>query len=85
MEKIKFSDLRITKIEVFNLQVPLKNPFRISLGVMTEAANTAIKIYTNQEGLYGLGEASPTSVITGDTQVSNFEFAKMLSKLIAPV
>ncbi|MBT4286097.1 MAG: dipeptide epimerase [Deltaproteobacteria bacterium] len=82
MENIKFNDLTITKVEIFNLNVHLKKPFIISLGVIKDAPNTAIKIHTNQKGLYGVGEASPTSFITGDTQESNFEFAKMLAELI---
>lgn len=82
MSNIKFNDLKIAKIEIFNLSVPLTKPFTISLGVMKDAPNTAIKIHTNQDGLYGVGEASPTSFITGDTQEGNFELAKMLAKLI---
>lgn len=82
MGNIKFNDLRITKIEIFNLDISYKKPFVISLGVMKEAANTAIRIHTNQEGLYGVGEATPTTFITGDIQASNFEFAKMLAELI---
>ena len=82
MKNVKFKNLVITKIEIFNLQLPLKKPFKISLGFITDAANTAIKIHTNQEGLYGVGEASPTAVITGDIQASNFEYAKMLAEII---
>lgn len=79
---MKFTDLKITKVEIFNLNIPLKQPFKISLGVIAHAENTAIKIHTNQDGLYGVGESSPMSFITGDTQKSNFELAKMLSKLL---
>ena len=82
MGNVKFNNLKITKIEIFNLNVPLKKPFTIALGVERDAKNTAIKIHTNQDGLYGVGEASPTSFITGDTQESNFVMAKMLARLI---
>ena len=82
MKNVKFNDLKITKIEIYNLNVPMKKPFTISLGVETNALNTAVKIHTNQDGLYGVGEASPTSFITGDTQESNFVMAKMLARLI---
>ena len=82
MKNVNFNDLKITKIEIYNLNVPMKKPFTISLGVETNALNTAIKIHTNQDGLYGVGEASPTSFITGDTQESNFVMAKMLARLI---
>ncbi|MEN8153118.1 MAG: dipeptide epimerase [Acidobacteriota bacterium] len=79
---IEFNNLLIEKIEIYKLNIPLKKPFAISLGVLKDAPNTAVKIHTNQEGLYGVGEASPTSFITGDIQGSNFEFAKMLAELI---
>ena len=82
MGKINFNDLAITKIEVFKINIPLKKPFVISLGAITDAENILVKIHTNQEGLYGVGEASPMSFITGDTQSSDFELAKLLAKLI---
>jgi len=82
MKNVKFKDLEITKIEIFKLNVLLKKPFVISLGEFKDTQNTAIKIHTNQEGLYGIGEACPTSFITGDTGDSNFELAKMLAQLI---
>ena len=82
MKNIEFSELVITKIEIFKINVSYKKPISVSLGRVTHANNIGIKIHTNQEGLYGVGEASPFSFITGDTQDGDFELAKMLAKLL---
>ncbi len=82
MKRIPFNDLVITKIEIFKLNIPYIEPFIISLGVINEAKNIALRIHTNQEGLYGVGEASPFPLITGDIQASDFELAKVLSKVL---
>ena len=82
MENVKFNDLKIIKIEIFKLNIPMKMATPISVGVIDSVMNIAIKIYTNQDGLYGVGEACPLSLITGDTQEGDFELAKMLAKLI---
>ncbi len=77
-----FDKLKITQVEIFKLNIPLKKPFVISLGAITDANNILIKIHTNQEELYGMGEASPLSLVTGATQSSDFELAKELAKVI---
>lgn len=82
MQKVPFSDLIITKIEIYKLNIPYIEPFIISLGVINEAMNIALRVHTNQEGLYGVGEASPFPLITGDTQSSDFELAKVLSRVL---
>lgn len=82
MKNVKFNDLVITKIEIFKLNISLKEAITVSLGSFNETLNIAIKIHTNQEGLYGVGEACPTPFITGDIEGSNFEFAKILAELI---
>lgn len=79
---MKPTELKITKIEIFKLNVPLKEPFIISLGVINNANSIALKIHTNMEGLYGVGEGNPYVFIVGETQESDFELAKMLAKLI---
>lgn len=76
------TEMKITKIEIFKLNVPLKEPFVISLGVINNANSIVLKIHTNKDGLYGLGEGNPYVFIVGETQESDFEYAKMLSKLI---
>ncbi len=73
--------MKITKIEIYKLNVPLKEPFIISLGVIKTANSIVLKIHTDQ-GVYGTGEGNPYMFIVGETQDADFEYAKMLSKLI---
>ena len=73
MEKIK-----IDKIEVVKLNIELDEPISISLGTFNLAENIVIKIYADN-GLVGIGEASPEKNITGETQSAGFEIAKLLA------
>lgn len=65
----------ITQIEICKLDIPLKEPFKISLGEVTAANNIIIKIHTDT-GLTGVGECSSIPYIAGETQESQFEVAK---------
>jgi L-alanine-DL-glutamate epimerase-like enolase superfamily enzyme len=78
---MQFDQLRITHTEVFKLDVPLKQPFVISLGTITDANNLIVRIHTNG-GLYGMGEACPFVMIVGETQAGEFEIAKNIAQLI---
>ncbi len=82
MNDAKFQELTITKIEIFKLDIPYKEPFIISLGVINEAKNIAVRIHTSQANLYGVGEASPFPLITGDIQESDFELAKAIAGVL---
>ncbi len=73
--------MKITKIEIYKLNVPLKEPFIISLGTIKTANSIALKIHTDQ-GIFGTGEGNPYMFIVGETQAADFEYAKMLSKLV---
>ena len=73
MEKLK-----IDKIEVIELNIALKEPITISLGTFNSAENIIIKIFANN-GLVGIGEASPERNIVGETQAAGFEIAKFLA------
>jgi len=71
-------NLKIDKIEIIELNIPLKEPISISLGTHYTTENVAIKIYTDN-GLVGTGEASPEINIVGETQSSEIEIAKSLA------
>ncbi|MCF8473636.1 MAG: dipeptide epimerase [Emcibacter sp.] len=73
--------MKITKINIYKLNVAMSQPIRVPLGVIDSARNVAVKI-TTESGLYGWGEASPFAPITGDSQESNYMTAQMLAKLI---
>jgi L-Ala-D/L-Glu epimerase len=73
--------MKISQIEIFKLNIPLKEPFIISLETITHAENILVKIWTDT-GIYGLGECSPYKTIAGESQESAFEIAKLLAKTI---
>jgi len=80
MKDSKTRPLHITKIEIYEMTIPLKVPFVISLGPITHAENTVIRIQTNED-VYGTGECSPFPTIHGETQAGNQAVAKSLAKL----
>jgi len=73
--------LRITGVDLFQAEIPMVAPFRISLGVISEAPYLFIRINTDG-GVSGWGETTPISQITGDTQAINAAAAADLARLI---
>jgi len=73
--------MKIKKIEVYSLDVPLVEPFRIAIGTMYAANDVLVKIITDS-GLYGIGEACPFPPITGETQESNLAAAKAIREIL---
>ena len=80
-ENLNFSDMRIEKVELFKLDIPLKQPFIISLGPIYCSQNMVVKILTNS-GLIGIGECSPYTYIVGETQESEIAVGKLIAKLL---
>jgi L-alanine-DL-glutamate epimerase-like enolase superfamily enzyme len=74
-------DIKITQIEIFKLNIPLIEPFIISLGTIIEANNILVRIHTNS-GIYGMGECCPYIYIVGETQESEFEIAQKIAQLL---
>jgi len=71
--------LSIEKISVYQLSIPLKKPFIISLGPIFTADNIVVKIET-ASGITGFGECSPFMTINGESQQTCFEVARYLAK-----
>ncbi len=71
----------ITRVEIIKLNIPYKEPFVISLGVIPEATNVVIRLHTS-DGFTGSGECAPFAYIVGETQETVFELAKKVSKLL---
>ncbi len=71
----------IIRIEIIKLNIPYKEPFVISLGVIPEATNVLVRIHTN-EGLTGTGECAPFVYIVGETQETVFELGTKVGKLL---
>lgn len=62
--------MKITGIKVKQVEVPLIEPFRISLGVITHSRSAVVAIETD-EGLVGYGEGAPAILITRRKPVGN--------------
>lgn len=63
--------MRISKIAVFHIKVPLKKPFGLSrvLGTITHTEPIVVKVFTD-EGITGLGEANPLAPFTEESPES---------------
>ncbi len=71
----------ITQVEIIKLNIPYKEPFIISLGVIPEATNVVVRIHAGN-GITGTGECAPFVFIVGETQETVFELAKQVGKLL---
>ena len=74
-------ELRITGVDIFRAAIPMVAPFRISLGVISDAEYLFVRI-TTSEDVSGWGEATPFPPITGDTQAINTAAATDLARLL---
>ena len=72
--------MRITNISIYPLEVPLSEPFVISLGTITHARNLLVVISTDT-GLSGQGECSPYPFINGELQEGQMASAGVLGRL----
>jgi len=81
LEKSGAGKLRIKDVEIYAFDIPLTEPFRVSLGVISAANDVLVRIVTD-EGLVGLGEASPFAPITGDTQDTDLIMARSIREMI---
>jgi L-alanine-DL-glutamate epimerase-like enolase superfamily enzyme len=75
------TELRIAGIDIYQGVIPMIAPFKISLGVISEASYLFVRIRTG-DGVDGWGETTPISQITGDTQAINAAAATDLAKLV---
>ena len=72
--------MKISKIDIGEIQIPLVTPFKTSLRTATHVDDILVRI-TADTGETGYGEAPPTAVITGDTKGS---IRAAISEFIAP-
>jgi L-alanine-DL-glutamate epimerase-like enolase superfamily enzyme len=73
--------LVIKLIAIYKLQIPLKEPFVISLGPINHAQNIIVTIQTG-EGLTGYGECSPYMTINGESMDTCFIVGQYLAKTL---
>jgi len=70
--------MKITRVDIYKFNIPLTHEVVVPIGVLKAANNVAIRISTDS-GMQGWGEASPFAPITGDTQESNYENARLFA------
>lgn len=73
--------MKITSIKVNEVSVPLIEPFRISLGVITHSRSAIVEVHTD-EGLVGYGEGAPGILITGETLAGTVENIKVFEQAL---
>ncbi|MFC2076866.1 mandelate racemase/muconate lactonizing enzyme family protein [candidate division KSB1 bacterium] len=73
--------LKITGVDIYPMNIPLKEPFRIALGTITHANEVLVVIKTDG-GISGMGEAGPIPMITGTTQATDLAVAQGIAKII---
>ncbi len=73
--------MRISQINLYRYDIPLKAPIAISLGTIDHARNMLVEIQTD-EGVTGWGEGSPFWMIVGETQASGLAAAADMARLL---
>jgi len=71
--------LTINRVEVYPTRLLLSEPFVISVGAITHARNTVVKIFLS-DGRYGIGECCPYRSIHGETVEGQVAVAKDIAK-----
>ena len=61
--------MKISRIEVGEVNIPLVTPFKTALRTVDSVNDLVVRI-TADDGRLGFGEAPPTAVITGETKGS---------------
>ncbi len=61
--------MKITDIQIFEVEAPLRTPFKTALRTVDKIRNIGVQVLTDN-GQVGVGQAAPTAVITGETKAS---------------
>ena len=72
---------RIVELTAEPLDLPLSEPFEISLGVQHEASNVLVTVAT-EDGVVGYGEGSPIAPVTGETREAALATAREAAELV---
>jgi L-alanine-DL-glutamate epimerase-like enolase superfamily enzyme len=73
--------MRITEVELYPVEIPLKEPFRIAIMEIRHARTLLVRIHTDAD-LHGWGEANPTPAITGETLETVVAASKDFARLL---
>src|SRR5688572_17402828 len=77
----KMTAMRVTGVDLFKADIPLKDPFRIAVMEMRAAANVFVRVRTDA-GIAGWGEASPFWKLCGETQAIDVAAGVDLARII---
>jgi L-alanine-DL-glutamate epimerase-like enolase superfamily enzyme len=72
----------ITTVAVEPLDLPMDEPFEISLGTQHEASNVLVRVET-ADGAVGHGEGAPIAPVTGETRAAALATAEAMADLVA--
>lgn len=72
---------KVVSVEVFPLNMTLKEVMKIALATPFTADNVLVRLRTD-DGVIGYGESSPYSAVMGETQASDFVLAKPLAAMV---
>ena len=73
--------MKISRVDIYKFNIPLTHEVVVPIGILKAANNVAVRI-TTDSGIHGWGEASPFAPITGDTQESSYENARLFALTI---
>ena len=73
--------MKISRVDIYKFNIPLTHEVVVPIGILKAANNVAVRI-TTDNGIQGWGEASPFAPITGDTQESSYENARLFALTI---
>ncbi|MEN6312348.1 MAG: hypothetical protein ABFD80_12515, partial [Acidobacteriota bacterium] len=76
-----YRGVKITGVDIFLMDLALKQPFTIAIGTITAANDILVKVHTDA-GITGLGEACPAPPITGETQAACVAVARDVRQLV---
>ncbi|MEI6950647.1 dipeptide epimerase [Paraflavisolibacter sp. H34] len=71
----------ISSVELYRINIPLTEPFVISLGPIEQAANVVVVIRT-ADGCTGFGECSPYMTINGESADTCFIVGQYLARVL---
>lgn len=73
--------MKITSIDLLKGAIYPKNPFKVSFGSHLRSDEVIVKIY-DDDGNFGIGEASPTLKIVGESQGSVLDISSKIGSIL---
>ena len=71
--------VKITKINTRAVKTSLNEPLRIAFGLVTHSVSVIVEVETD-EGLVGIGEGSPSIIVTGETIEGTLECLRVFER-----